>query len=656
MAVKATYLRKRHERWDGRLGLLGLIGVATLPTITMILPAPAAAQVGQQRAQQNDSSDQNRRSNSDDDDDRRSNSRSRNNDSNDSPEPLTSPLGNGPAQISGERLRSTVVGGTGLDVTTQLAPAPPGEFERYVERQLGRRLSRYGANLLVPATRDFAVPATTSVPPSYRVNPGDYLTIAATGSVESNIDVQVDNEGKIFLPTVGRVTVAGVRYADIQRVVAAALGTRYRRFEVSVTMARLRGIRVYVSGFANNPGAYTVGGLSTLANAVLAAGGPSAGGSFRSIQLFRNGRLVSDFDLYSLLRKGDRSDDVILQNEDSIVIPAVGAQVAVSGSVNDEAIYEARPGETLGDIITRYAGGTNALADNSRVMLYRVEYLDTNGSRELSSAEVATAEVKTGDIVQVLSVGSIARPLERQAVMVRLDGEVLHPGDYYVEPNTSVGDIISRAGGLTQRAFIFGTKFQRVSVREQQRESYREAINQFEIALVSAPLTGSDFKDAGAVQAQVAAGKEVLARLKTAEPDGRIVLQMKPGMAALPDNMRLENNDHIYIPPRPTTVGVFGSVYRPGSFQLDTRLRVKDLIDMAGGPARAADKGAIFLVRANGAVIPKKRGALNERVLPGDLVFVPARAQSSSVWAKIRDISTLIFQLGLGAATIAAIQ
>ena len=652
----AVIIMGRRKRPAGRSSVfLVFVHLITLVTLGFVAAPPSGAQVGQQRAQQNDARDQNRRGDDDNEDDRRSRSRARNDDT-DETAPLSSPLSGGPTQITGQKLNSSVVGGTGLDVTTPLAPAPPGEFERYVERQLGRRLPRYGASLLVPATRDFAVPATTTVPASYRINPGDYLSINATGSVESNIDVQVDNEGKIFLPTVGRVSVAGVRYADIQKVVAAALGIRYRRFEVSVTMARLRGIRVYVSGFANNPGAFTVGGLSTLANAVLAAGGPSAGGSFRSILLYRNGQLVSNFDLYSLLREGDRSSDVILQNEDSIVIPPVGAQVAISGSINEEAIYEAKPGETLGDIIVRYAGGTNALADTSRVMLYRVEYLSTNGSRELSASQVVTTEVKTGDIVQVLSVGSIARPLERQAVMVRVDGEVTNPGDYYVEPNTSVGDIIARAGGLTPRAFIFGTKFQRVSVREQQRESYRDAINQFELALVSTPLTASEFKDAAAVQAQVAAGQAVLARLRSAEPDGRIVLQMKPGMAVLPDNMRLENNDHIYVPPRPTTVGVFGSVYRPGSFQLDPRLKVKDLIDMAGGTARAADKGAIFLVRANGAVIPKKRGALEERVLPGDLVFVPARAQSSSVWAKIRDISTLVFQLGLGAATVAAIR
>jgi protein involved in polysaccharide export with SLBB domain len=111
---------------------------------------------------------------------------------------------------------------------------------------------------------------------------------------------------------------------------------------------------------------------------VLAAGGPSSGGSFRSIELFRNGELVSNFDLYDLILNGDKTKDVLLQNQDVIRIDPVGDQVAVTGSVNQEAIYEAKPGETSADVI-RYAGGFNGLADRSRVILYRLSEADKGG-------------------------------------------------------------------------------------------------------------------------------------------------------------------------------------------------------------------------------------------------------------------------------------
>ena len=543
-----------------------------------------------------------------------------------------------------------------LEIPSKKAPpAPPNEFERYVTFQLGRALPRFGANLLVPGTRDFSVPATTTVPPSYTINPGDVLAIELTGSIETSLTARVDNEGMVTLPTIGRVSVAGARYADLRSVLQRAVGQHYRRFDLSVSVSRLRGIKVYVTGYANNPGSYTLSSLSTLVNATLAAGGPSAGGSFRSVQLFRQGQLITDFDLYDLLREGDRSNDILLQNDDVLLIPPVGRQVAIAGSVNEEAIYEARTGETLGGLIARFAGGVTSLADDTRVMLYRVDNLDEQGGEQLSMTQAEATLAEAGDIVQVLSIGSLARPLEKQAVLVRVDGEVARPGDYYVQPNTSMGEVMALAGGLTPRAYVFGAKFQRFSVRQQQRESFAEAIQQLELALLSAPLGGDDIQNPAVREGQRLAAREVLERLKQTEPDGRVILSVNHDTPTLPPEMTLENNDHIYIPPRPTTVGVFGSVYRPGSFQIEPGLKVKNLVDMAGGPVRAADRGAIFVVRANGAVVPKSRGALDENVLPGDLVFVPIKSQYSSIWSKIRDISSIIFQLGLGAAAFVAV-
>ena len=645
----AAHSPKTRQRATGlrKPGAASLLGMAIACGLLMALPAQA--QVGNQRTQQNDSQDQNRSR----DDDRSDRYRDSDRGSTDEPESLTTPLAKGPVELSGDKLRDSDA--SAIESVAPITPAEPGEFERYVENQLGRKLPRYGATLLVPESRDFAISPSTTIPPSYVINPGDWLSIKSTGSVEANFDVKVDRDGTVFMPTIGRVQVAGTRYADLDGVVSKAMSSRYRKFDVTVTIPKLRGMRVYVTGFANKPGAYTISSLSTLANAVLAAGGPSGGGSFRSIQLIRQGRLIKEFDLYTLLRRGDQSQDTVLENEDMIVIPPVGNQIAVSGSINEEAIYEAKNGETIGNIIERYAGGLNALADDTRVMLYRVEYLKTSGSQEITMQEAAAKPVQAGDIVQILSVGSIARPLEKQAVLVRIDGEVERPGDYYVVPNTSLQQVMDLAGGLTDRAFVFGTKFKRVSVREQQRESYKEAIDQLETALLSAPLKGNDLQDPGSAARQVAAAQAVLTKLKQAEPDGRVVLSITPDAPTLPSSMTLENNDHIYIPPRPTTVGVFGSVYRPGSFEIDSRLRVRDLVDRAGGPTRFADKGAIFLMRANGEVIPKSRGALNEPLVEGDLVFVPVRSQYSSTWSKIRDISTIILQLGLGAAAFAVL-
>jgi len=564
-----------------------------------------------------------------------------------------------PVTIAGGSSDS-LTAGTGSDSQANprlKPPASPGEFEMWVQSVTGRQIKRFGADLLLPSNRDYVVPTTTSIPPDYPLNIGDVVSIATTGSVEGSANFEIDRDGRIYLPNVGSINLAGVRYRDLYDRVAAEIGHKYRGYEVSVSIAKLRGVRVYVTGFANNPGAYTVNSLSTLVNAVLAAGGPSAGGSFRSVKLYRGGRELVDFDLYDLIRKGDKSHDTVLQNEDVLFIPPVGRQVAVIGSVNEEAIYEARAGESVRDVL-RIAGGATNLADSSRVILYRLTDQNTVGSRQIDNVDAPRVEAEAGDIIQVLQQGTLLHPLEKQQVTVRIEGEVNRPGNYYVPPNTPLATVLEMAGGLTPRAFVYGTQFSRVSVATQQRQSFLEAVDQMETALAAAPLSGDRTIEAGERATQLASARAFLDKLRKAQPDGRLVLQLTPEMNTLPGTVLLENNDRIIIPPRVDTVGVFGAVYRPASFLINysRRTRVRDYLEQAGGPIRAADRSNIFVVHANGAVLTAKRGALAAYVLPGDVIFVPVKTQSSSVWARIRDISAIIFQIGVSAAALAAIK
>ncbi|RZJ99502.1 MAG: capsule biosynthesis protein [Novosphingobium sp.] len=630
----------------------------TIPLIVALLSAEVAlAQVNLPMGSPLDPTQSTQRGQTDQDSTSRSSSSS-------PPSVYVDPAGNsetiGPVQIKNDGLSNLPQDTSTKSVNPRVKPAaPPNEFERYVENSLGRALPRFGAGLLLPDNRDYALPATATVPPGYVLGVGDTVAISLIGSTEGSIERQIDTDGKIFLPSIGSVMLAGVRYADLKDRISAAIGRQYRGYEVTVSVRQLRGIRVYVTGFANDPGAYSVNSLSTMVNAVLAAGGPSSGGSFRSVQLYRRGNLVGEFDLYDLVRRGDRSGDQVLQNEDVLFIPPLGKQVAITGSVNEEAIYEAKPGETMQDML-RIAGGPNNLADETRVMLYRASDVTSSGAVQISAGEMAMQTVRGGDLIQVLSEGSLQRPLAGQSVLVRIEGEVNKPGNYFLAANSTMADILNQAGGTTPRAFVFGTRLERSSVRVQQREAFREAIEQLEMSLAAAPLTAGQTLDAGERANQLAGARAVLERLRAAEPDGRMVLDIPPSAKAVPADLLMENNDRIVIPPRATTVGVFGSVYRPASFYLDERgskpMKVAAYIDRAGGPMRSADKKSIFVVRANGSVLSRRNGALNAYVLPGDVIFVPVRTQSTSVWTKIREISTIIFQMGVSAAALAAIK
>lgn len=464
-------------------------------------------------------------------------------------------------------------------------PPKPGEFASYLEKVVGRKVERFGQSLLLPASRDFAAPATAAVPPEYRLNVGDTVVLYLTGSVGGTVEREIDNDGNIFLPSVGIVKLAGVRYADLRTTITRAIGSEYRYFDVSVGIKALRGVRVFVTGFANNPGAFTLTSLATVTNAVLQAGGPASGGSFRSVKVYRNGREIGDYDLYRLLRAGNRDADVVLQNEDVLFIPPAGEEVAVLGSVQEEAIYELLPGESLADAL-RLAGGPNVLGEPDRLILYRTADTSDRGPAEIAMTAAAGVLGRGGDIIEILSRGSLVQPVARQSVVVRIEGEVARPGNYFVRPNSSLVELLALAGGTTERAYLFGSQFQRVSVREQQRQSYKEALEQFRMALAAAPLEGAQDDNAARRAVELESAREVLKLLAEHEPDGRVVMDVAPGATALPGNVLLEQNDRLVVPPIPTTVGVFGAVYRPASFLVEGRGRkLKEYLDQAGGDA-----------------------------------------------------------------------
>ena len=542
----------------------------------------------------------------------------------------------------------------------QLVPRPPpapNEFEAFVDQSLGRRLARFASSLTLPGARGFTTPPTTTVPPDYRLNPGDELIIGVTGSVEANLSLTIDSEGRIFIPKIGAINVGGIRYGDLADAMSRRFADQYRQARLSVSIGHLHGITIYVTGYAASPGAYTVSSLTTVTDAILTAGGPSGGGSFRSIEVRRAGQLVTTLDLYDLLMRGDKSHDVVLQNGDVINVAPSGPEIAIAGSVNSEAIFEIKRGETLGDIIG-FAGGLNSLADSTRVVIQRLADADTTGMRQIDFVSAKDNPAEGGELVRVLSVADITRPRERQAVLVTIEGEVDHPGRYFMKPGTTVADLVAQAGGLTDHAFAYGTTFQRDSIRADQQTSFDKAIDSLEVSAAAemvSSLNGPIERAATSAPKELAV-EQVIERLKQHRPDGRLVLDIAYGAGNLPGALSLENNDRIFIPPRPVTVGVFGAVYQTGSFAFNESGRIRDYLAQAGGEQRYADRGAIFVVRANGSVISSRvvHDLRNHPAQPGDVIFVPVRT-SSRGWQKLLDVAAIVYQFGIGALTIKAL-
>ncbi len=321
------------------------------------------------------------------------------------------------------------------------------EFEQYAEDAAGRLLPVYGRQLFVQAPTTFSPVEDVPVPADYVVGPGDELLIRAWGKIELDARVTVDRNGQITLPRVGTLTVAGLSSAEIEGFLHSAIGGLFKDFQLNVALGKLRTIQIFVLGEARQPGSYTVSSLSTLVDAVFTSGGPSAAGTMRHIELRRDGRTMSEFDLYDLLERGDKSHDMRLLPGDVIFIPHIGSQIAVSGDVNTPGIFELNGASTVGSAL-ECAGGMTSLADGARVVLERIEAHRSRIVEEFSLDEAGKARpVKDGDLVRVFPLS----PKFANAITLR--GNVARPGLYSWKEGMRVSDLIPSRASLITRGY-----------------------------------------------------------------------------------------------------------------------------------------------------------------------------------------------------------
>lgn len=315
---------------------------------------------------------------------------------------------------------------------------PESEFQKFVAMATGQSLPIFGASLF--RNNRFEPVQATQVPDGYVIGPGDELVIQLYGAVDLLERFVVDREGRILIPRVGPIRVAGLRFSEVEGHITRSIGEIYRNFRLSVSMGRLRSIEIYVLGQARAPGRKVVSSLSTLINALFETGGPAASGSMRAIELRRRGQVVARLDLYDFIARGNNGADRALEPGDIIFIPAVGPQVALVGSVSEPAIYEltgkARSIRSLLDL----HGGLPTLATPQKAQIERIDPAQ-QPSRfvqdiALDAKGLATT-LRAGDILTVLQIGP------QFANAVTLQGSVAAPMRYPHREGMKISDLVS---------------------------------------------------------------------------------------------------------------------------------------------------------------------------------------------------------------------
>ncbi len=426
-------------------------------------------------------------------------------------------------------------------------------FEIELSLEIAKR--RWGGTWSVFGIDFFAnAPAVPTVeqrpaPANYKLRVGDKLRVTVLSSLgqESEYHPVVDTSGDIHVPGAGTVRASQKTCEQLRQSLAAKIGSRFKQLRVAVVVESMGTLLVQVAGDVARPGGHTLSGMPTVLSALYQAGGPTKSGTFRRIELSREGEPKRIVDLYDFLLKGDRNQDLPLKDGDLVFVPPVGQTVSIEGDVVRPARYEPEFPITLGEAL-KMAGGVRATG----LQTVQVERVENNEYRVLLNEPVSSGDgqsrfvLKPGDAVTVTSV----RP--DRTNQVSISGPVRAPGLYGFSDGMRVGDLVKLAQGLSPSDEVYGGR-------------------------------------ADVLRLNTLAGSEIL------------TFSLDRALAGDSEhNLELRKLDRVFIYQpdqvifRPKVITIQGAVANPGTYTRTDGMRVSDAVAAAGGLLPEA-----YLVRAD---------------------------------------------------------
>lgn len=487
-----------------------------------------------------------------------------------------------------------------------------------------------------PKDLDEWIPAALSRD-TYRVGPADVLAINVRGKANLNYHVRevglleenpdeltVSPGGEIYLPLVGNVPAAGKTVVELEELIQSELGKYIKDFDVSVSVARVRTVNVWISGEVENPGPHILPAVSTVSLAALQAGIKPTG-STRRLTLTRgtDRRVV---DLYKITITGSVGEDVPLEPGDSVHVPPVSDYVEISGEVIRPGRYEMvgisseSSNFCVRDLID-LALGTLPSAALDRAFIERI---GEDGKKEAINLDLRES-AGPADMNMALEPGDrlVIPSISAFQPMIRLIGEFKGDGVYQ--------RVLASSG--SGEAYVIGV----------QNKSGIYFLKQGQTVLDVITATGGVTPQADLKRARIERNENGITRVIPVDLERLLIAGDKAA------DVTLANGDSLILPALADKVHVFGEVKQPGSFAYSPNRRLIDYLGDAGGPTQMAKLTEVSVVRGT-ADSPKVlrfnaksaiRGTSlsgNPVLEPGDIVYVPSRFISG--W---RDAVQLVF-------------
>jgi polysaccharide biosynthesis/export protein len=336
--------------------------------------------------------------------------------------------------------------------------------------------------------------------------------------------------------------------------------------------------------------------------------------------------------------------------------------VHIDGRTKAPGDYPLEPGMTVRDLIR--AGGTltdAAYGGQAELTRYNV----INGeSRATELIEVDLAAVLRGDP----KANILLRPFDNLSIkevpawgeqeIVALLGQVRFPGNYAIKRGETLKSVLARAGGLTAYAFPEGSAFTREELKKREQKEIDLLARRLQNDLITLALQGAAANQAGAATS-LTVGQSLLSQVRTTQAVGRLVIDL-PRLLRSPQgssaDVIMRNGDQLIVPQFQQEVTVIGEVQNATSHLFRPGLARDDYINLSGGASRRADRGRIYVVRADGNVVSTEGNrwfrSNSVPIKPGDTIVVPLdteRLPALPLWSAVTQI---IYNIAISAAAV----
>lgn len=355
-------------------------------------------------------------------------------------------LGTSTSTLSGENIDNSLAVKSGN---------PPGLTGNEIKPGV-KKDSVFGYDFFNNQNITFTPNLNLATPANYELGPGDELVINLWGAADNSYNVAVDREGAIRVQNVGPVYVSGLSIEEATKKIESSLKRIYSgitapsnspyKIFVGISLSKVRTVQVNIIGEVKVPGTYSLSALSTVLNALYASGGPSSQGTFRDVKLVRNGQEPIYFDIYKYLLEGSQDGNKTLQDQDVLIVTPYLSRVTIEGSVKRPGIYEMKPNETFSDLLN-FASGFTSNAYKGRVVLERIEG-DRRIVKEIDLTTTRTTPLLDGDKLTITAI------IDKFINRVEIEGAVYRPGQYEFTPELTLKELIEKAAGVQEFAFL----------------------------------------------------------------------------------------------------------------------------------------------------------------------------------------------------------